>query len=204
MLDSTLIIFTSDNGPERQTYGYIEKHGHFSMGTWRGIKRDCWEGGHRTPFILSWPGHARPGTTSQRLISQTDILATVADHLGYALADGEAEDSFSFLDELVDGHAVGARRELAVYHTDNNKLALRQGDWVYIDDPTGDRGTQEPRWFREMRGVRPHEEPCELFNLKDDPQQRYNRHPEQAERARRMKEALTGFIASGRTAPRRG
>ena len=47
----TLVIFTSDNGPENSAYERIREHGHYSMAHLRGLKRDTWEGGHRVPFI---------------------------------------------------------------------------------------------------------------------------------------------------------
>lgn len=204
MFENTVVIFTSDNGPERQCYTYIDKYAHFSMGPWRGIKRDAWEGGHRTPFVLSWPGVAPAGTLCPRLISQTDILATLADYLDYDLEDGDAEDSLSFLDEFLEDASGSPRRDMAIHHTADNKLALRQGNWVYVDDPSGDNGDQEPEWFRGMRGVRPHQQRGELFDLTNDPKQRFNRYSEQPEQVARMKEALKGFVESGRTAPRRG
>ncbi len=48
MIQDTIVIFTTDNGPERQCYGYVQDYDHYSMGEWRGVKRDLWEGGHRT------------------------------------------------------------------------------------------------------------------------------------------------------------
>jgi len=53
---NTLLVFTSDNGPEHFAYERIREHGHYSMGDLRGLKRDAWEGGHRVPFLASWPG----------------------------------------------------------------------------------------------------------------------------------------------------
>jgi arylsulfatase A-like enzyme len=59
------------------------------------LKRDVWEGGHRTPFIVAWPGTIPGGRESSRLISQTDIFATIADLLDVELEADCAEDSFS-------------------------------------------------------------------------------------------------------------
>jgi len=199
--EDTLLIFTSDNGPETQCYSYIDRYGHFSMGEWRGVKRDLWEGGHRTPFILSWPGVATAGRVSDRFVSQTDIFATIADYIGHELPANGCEDGFSFLDELLPKRTVPVRRDMAIYHTANNKLALREGDWVFIDDASGDCGNQEPQWFREMRGVQPHKELCELFNLAADPRELQNLSTEHPERVDRMRRTLRAHIAAGRTAP---
>ena len=63
---NTLVIFTSDNGPEcveidPGAYDRIRRHNHWSMDGLRGVKRDVWEGGHRVPFVARWPGHIPAG-----------------------------------------------------------------------------------------------------------------------------------------------
>jgi arylsulfatase A-like enzyme len=200
-LNNTLIVFTSDNGPEIQTYTYHEE-GHASSGPWRGVKRDVWEGGHRTAFIVAWPGTVSGGRGSSRLISQTDIFATVADLLDVELEADCAEDSFSFLDELLPQEEVEHIRTLAIHHTGmSDTLALRKGDWVLINGPTGDNGRQEPEWIRQERGVEPHTQPVELFNLKTDPQQTKNLAAEHPERVKELKKLLNQLEASGRTRP---
>lgn len=63
LLENTLVIFTSDNGPHRENGGdpeYFNNHGIF-----RGIKRDVYEGGIRVPFIAYWKGKIQPGVTNQ-------------------------------------------------------------------------------------------------------------------------------------------
>ncbi|MGJ3241792.1 MAG: sulfatase-like hydrolase/transferase [Opitutales bacterium] len=91
--ENTLIVFTSDNGPENQVgddegaYNRAERTDHFSMGSWRGIKRDAWEGGHRLPFIVSWPAAVTAGTTCDHLACLGDLFATCADILSIGLPD---------------------------------------------------------------------------------------------------------------------
>ncbi|TVS14235.1 MAG: arylsulfatase [Planctomycetaceae bacterium] len=70
--DNTLVIFTSDNGPEDIAYARLQNHGHFSSGPLRGVKRDIWEGGHRVPFVVRWPRAIKGGQVNDRLISQID------------------------------------------------------------------------------------------------------------------------------------
>ena len=55
--DNTIVMFASDNGPEVPTVNAMRRdHKHDGARPWRGVKRDQWEGGHRTPFIVRWPG----------------------------------------------------------------------------------------------------------------------------------------------------
>ncbi|MFM2327015.1 MAG: hypothetical protein RIR31_1217, partial [Bacteroidota bacterium] len=63
LLENTLVIFTSDNGPHNENGGDPEFFG--SHGMYRGIKRDLYEGGIRVPFIAYWPGKIQPAVTNQ-------------------------------------------------------------------------------------------------------------------------------------------
>ena len=96
---NTLVIFASDNGPA-PIAGMIDSlraQGHDSAGGWRGAKQDLYEGGHRVPFIVKWPGVVAPGTTSRRTVGLVDVLATVAELAGQQLGKDDGEDSVSFL-----------------------------------------------------------------------------------------------------------
>ena len=64
---------------------------------WRGMKRDNWEGGHRVPFIVRWPGKVAPSSTNHQIVSQCDVFATVAELVGTRLPVHVAEDSFCLL-----------------------------------------------------------------------------------------------------------
>ncbi|MEM9645384.1 MAG: arylsulfatase, partial [Planctomycetota bacterium] len=91
--ENTIVIFSADNGPESYAFERIRKHGHVSSGPLRGVKRDIWEGGHRVPFVVRWPSVLKPGLVADGLISQTDIMATLAGIIGAELPEGTAEDS---------------------------------------------------------------------------------------------------------------
>jgi len=198
-LENTLIVFSSDNGPEVQSYGYHEK-GHASSGPWRGVKRDVWEGGHRVPFMVVWPNTVPGGQVSERLVCQTDLFATFADLLRVVLPRDCAEDSFSFLDELLPERVVKEPRRLAVHHTGSSDvLALRQGDWVFVNGPSGDNDRQEPAWFREQLGVIPHDQPVELFNLREDPRQTRNLSVRLPGKSEEMSRILRQIEQSGRS-----
>ena len=94
---NTIVIFSSDNGPERYAFNRAEKYQHFSMGELRGLKRDVWEGGHHVPFIMKWPGEIEAGSVSDEVISQVDIMATVAAIINADLPEGAAPDSYNLL-----------------------------------------------------------------------------------------------------------
>ncbi len=197
--ENTLILFTSDNGPEHRmaddegVYERMEKYGHASMGNLRGIKRDVWEGGHRVPFVARWPKRIASGTVCDRAISLADLMATCAEISGVTLHDGEAEDSISFL-PLLEGCQDVPLRPPVILHSVNGKFGIRQGDWVFIDDPSGGDNQPpqgwEPEWYTKQRGYTAHDQPGELFNLKEDATQRMNRYAEEPERVKGMKAAL--------------
>ncbi len=199
--ENSIIIFGSDNGPERQVYGYIDEYDHKSMGELRGVKRDLYQGGHTTPFIVSYPQSSNNGTVSDRLISLTDVFCTLA-QLGNIEYDNSkfAEDSYSFLDEIIEGATVDNRREMAIHHSSDGNLALRSGDWVLINATSGSAtASPEPEWFREMIGAENIGTPCELFNLKDDPQQTKNVINDYPEKAAELQRELLYYVFEGRT-----
>ncbi|HAY79627.1 MAG TPA: arylsulfatase, partial [Planctomycetaceae bacterium] len=97
MTDNTLVIFTSDNGCSKAAgIPELRAKGHLVSAHLRGSKADIWDGGHRIPFIVRWPGQVQPGTTCSELICLTDLFATVAEIVGKAVPPGTSEDSVSF------------------------------------------------------------------------------------------------------------
>ncbi len=136
LADETLVLFTSDNGPEVTTAHQMRRdHGHDAARPWRGLKRDQWEGGHRVPMFVRWPGSIPAGTTTDQTFSLTDIMATLASLAGYALPNDAAEDSFDF-SALLTGRASGAAiRGSTLHQTHRLALALRLGEWKFLDHP---------------------------------------------------------------------
>ena len=160
--ENTIVIFTSDNGPV--WYDADEqKFGHASTGPFRGMKGDAWEGGHRMPFVVRWPGVAEAGTTSDVTICHTDFLATVADVLGSDIAAGQAQDSVSFASVLKEGSTQQTRKS-TIHQSSGRVLALRSGDWKLIP-ALGSGGFSPPRREKPVKdGPR-----GQLYNLKADP-----------------------------------
>ena len=193
--DNTLLIFTSDNGPEPMPCGYVgaynraRQFGHYSMGDMRGVKRDTWEGGHRVPFLACWPGVTPAATQCGQLTVLNDLMATCAEFLGTEVPDNAGEDSVSML-PLLQGQTDVPIRQFAVHHSCSGKFALREDDWVYIDAPSGDDNC-EPQWLKEERGYTAHNQPGELFDLKEDLSQRVNRYGDHPDVVRVLSRLLT-------------
>src|SRR5262249_16848521 len=91
--DNTFVLFTSDNGcASYHGVQQLEARGHFPSGALRGYKASVYEGGHRIPFVVRWPGVVRPGSVCDQLAHQVDLLATMAEILNARLPDTAGED----------------------------------------------------------------------------------------------------------------
>jgi len=190
VFDNTLIIVTSDNGPERIAYPRIQDFDHYSMGDWRGLKRDNWEGGHRVPFVVSWPEKIKQARTCDALVGTVDFMATAAQLLDVELPENAAEDSAGFLPLLL-GESTSTRQDI-IYHSVRGEFAIRKGDWVYIDAPTGEN-SREPKWRKDALGAVAHNQPAELFNLKDDPVELRNLYAEFPDKVTELKALLEKY-----------
>ena len=117
------------------------------------------------------------------------------------MADDAAEDSVSILPVLLGQELQGPVREATVHHSARGKFAIRRGDWVFIDAPSGDdNGVHgEPEWLKDERGYTPHSHPGELFNLREDPAQRHNRYGEKPELVLELKSLLKKYQQEGRS-----
>ena len=130
--EETMIVFTSDNGPENSWKRRIPQFGHDSRGGFRGGKRSIYEGGHRVPFLVRWPGGIKePGRRCHQLVGQIDLLATVADLIGVSLADDAGEDSQSFAPLLRHPGAKHTRLPL-INHSANGRFAITEENWKLI------------------------------------------------------------------------
>jgi len=96
---------------------------------------------------------------------------------------------------LIEGRFDAPGREVLVHHSCDGRFALRRGDWVFIDGPSGG-DVAEPDWLREERGYVAHAEPGELFNLKDDPSERVNQYRERSDLVSQMRALLQGVKGS--------
>ncbi len=205
----TLVILTSDNGPEISgevnpgAYDRLKEFGHASMGPLRGAKRDAWEGGHRVPFLARWPGKIGAGRVSDETICHVDLMATLAALLDVTLPADAGVDSVNVLPALLGEKRKAPLREATVHHSGQGKFAIRRGDWVLILAPTGDDNGKngEPAWFRKDRGNRVHADAGELFNLATDPAQKTNRYATETAKADELKALMERYVADGRSTP---
>jgi arylsulfatase A-like enzyme len=78
--DNTLVMMASDNGfaPNVGSHKF-EAVGHYPSAQFRGFKTDIWDGGHRIPFLVRWPGKIKPGSRSDQISGLWDLMATCAD-----------------------------------------------------------------------------------------------------------------------------
>ncbi len=168
--DNTLLIFTSDNGAMWKEED-IQKHGHRAMGDLRGYKVQGYEGGHRIPFIATWPTKIPASSVAETTINFTDVFATLAELVG---VDGETaypgptRDSHSFLAALFHPDKRLPRPPMV-----NTQDCIRIDDWKLIYSRRGKGpGAKEPTGF-------------ELYDLANDLSEANNQastNPEQLER----------------------
>ena len=149
---NTLVIFTSDNGPETNSSAprvsardrrrrrlpadppvRARQHGAAARCQARPL-----EGGHRVPFIVRWPGKTKAGAVSDETICHVDLLATVAALLGDALPADAGVDSYDILPAILGESTPRPIREATVHHSRSGRFAIRRGDWVLLLAPTGD------------------------------------------------------------------
>ena len=144
--DNTLLVFTSDNGGMFNVGGQDAwATGHRMNGDLLGFKFSAWEGGHRVPFIARWPGKIEAGSTSDQLICNIDLLATLAALTGGSIKDGQGCDSVNMLPALIGHPDESLRDHLILAAKDPSHLAVRKGKWMYIGAQGGGGFTANKR-----------------------------------------------------------
>jgi arylsulfatase A len=168
LAENTLVIVTSDNGAEHRAYAPL-----------RDSKRSIYEGGHRVPYVVRWPGKVLPGSTNDHTICLNDLMATAAEVAGAPLPASAGEDSVSLVPELT-GTSPGPVREATVHQSAAGDLALRQGPWKLIFHKNGRR---------------------ELFNLQADLGETTDILAANPEVARKLATLMQGYLDAGRSTP---
>lgn len=173
--DNTILIFSTDNGTE---ISFAKKNWPDSAATFnysvRGKKRELYEGGHRVPFMIRWPGLTKAGKRRSEVICVSDIMATLADYFSVEFPDNSAEDSVSFLPAL---RGESFERAPVVHCSIEGQLGIRKGDWKLIQMKKG----------------------FELYNLKADPKETENLYSSHPEIAEDMRNIVERYIKEGRS-----
>ena len=200
--DNTLIMVTSDNGalpgdrtPTGSGLDAYNTYGHRSSADWRGYKAHIWEGGHREPLLVRWPGQIQAGVTSDSLVSLVDFMATCADITGQPLNNLCAEDSVSILPVLRDPEQ--SVRDDLIHHSHQGVFSLRSGEWKAIFETEGSGGWPPPA------GTGP--EPLglgQLYNIREDPGETLNLWNERADIRMELATRLVRYRHLGRTVQR--
>ena len=193
LTEKTIVIFTSDNGPVIDD-GYkdqaVELLGdHKPAGPLRGGKYSAFNAGTQVPFIVSWPGRIKQGT-SNVLISQVDFMASFAKMFGLQLNENDAIDSYEMLDQLL-GKSDKSRDHFV--HEGNSTMALISGDWKYIVPKNGPKISQ---YTNIEMGNDPNPQ---LYKLSDDIGEAKNVATENPEKLKELEELLSKIKEEGRT-----
>lgn len=197
LADDTLLVFTSDNGPVWREHD-AQRYGHRSAAEFRGMKGDAWEGGHRMPFLIRWPGRAKANSTSDQLVCFTDLLATFAELWNVSLPADAGLDSQSFLGALIGKQDSPPRTQMVVQAGSvRSMLAYRNGDWKLITGQ-GSGGFSQPKWVEPAPG-----EPMgQLYNLAQDPSESNNLYFEHPALVERMTAELAQIVDAATNATR--
>ena len=177
LLENTLIVFSSDNGPVLNDGYYdeaVRKLGdHKPWGPFRGGKYSLFEAGTRVPFVTYWKGTIQPGV-SDALVSQVDLFSSLAALAG---SQDKGPDSQNLLDVFL-GNAEHGREQLIIEAV--SRTALRKGDWIMIPPYKG------PAINKKVNIELGNSPEFQLYNLKEDIGQQNNLAEERPEILKEM------------------
>jgi arylsulfatase A len=205
LADNTLVMVSSDNGPEVTSVVHMRQdHQHDGARPWRGMKRDQWEGGHRIPFIARWPGKIARNKDTDQTVCLCDIMATCAALVGADLPHDAAEDSYNILPVLLgDQSEFQPIRPHTLHQTIRLALGIRKGPWKYLDHQ-GSGGND----YEKDRTLHPYvlpekapDAPGQLYNLDEDPGETINLYFKHEEIVEELRTQLHAYRDSGRSRP---
>lgn len=190
LLDNTIFIFSSDNGPwidfpkRCSDDGVTKRWDPGTKSMFKGSKGQTYEGGVREPFIIYWKDHLKSGILTNP-ISNLDILPTIATWTGASLPEGrtlDGQDIAALLEGKVDRRTYKHR---PIYLVNHGKVeAVRTDDgWKYREVSAG---------VEHISG-QAHPAHKELFNINRDPAERSNVIKDYPEEAKKMKALFDKF-----------
>lgn len=192
--DNTILIFSSDNGCSAPSANAtaLESQGHYASAHYRGYKTDIWDGGHRVPFIVRWPGTVAPGSISDQTICLTDLFATMGEITETELPAGSAEDSVSFLPAL-SGNPIISTRNGVIHHSHRGYFAYRLGKWK-LCLAKGSGGTSSPTESQAADSP-----VAQLYDMEADPSETTNLYETRPDVVRYLLRQLESDVARGRS-----
>lgn len=196
--DNTIVVFTTDNGCSPAAgIDELIAQGHYPNSIYRGHKADLFDGGHRIPCILRWPGGAKPHHVEQT-VCLTDFYATFAALNGYKLKDTEGEDSYSLLPAIVSETEVSPIREATVHHSIAGQFTIRQGEWKLLLSPSsGGWSAPRPKDSVALATL----PSVQLYNMKTDPSEKKNLEAQYPEKVAELRSLLVKYVEEGRSTP---
>jgi arylsulfatase A-like enzyme len=197
LAENTIVVFTSDNGCSPQAdFPFLTGKGHYSSYIYRGMKSDLFEGGHRIPCLVQWPGKIRYPHTISQTVCLNDFMATFASIIGYNLKDNEAEDSYNLLPAMLKPGYTKKIREATVHHSINGNFTIRKDKWKLLL-VAGSGGWSSPKPGIEEVGL----PDVQLYNLKQDPSETLNVKDKYPEVVKELNAILKNYIEKGRSTP---
>ena len=194
--DNTVVFFTCDNGTSpKANFPQLDTAGVHLNVNWRGWKADAYEGGHRVPFIVRWPGQVKPGTRSTQTITLTDIMATCAGILGAELPANAAEDSVSLLPVLRGKKMEKPLHDVVIHHSGSGHFAIRKAQWKLLLC-RGSGGWSPPRETEAAKKKLPM---LQLYDLANDPKESKNLHAQYPDKVKELVSDLAKAFRNGRT-----
>ena len=181
---NTLVIFSSDNGPYWRE-NFVKQFNHKAAGPFRGMKGDAFEGGHRVPFIVRYPGKIEAGSVSKATTTLANLLATCSELLGNHSAKFETEDSYSILPVLIGKTKDVAEQPAVVHSSSKGFYAIRKGSWKLIAN-LGSGGMTVPAEIK----AKPDEPVGQLFNLENDIHEDHNVYSQYPDKVTELTEML--------------
>ena len=171
--ESTLVFFTSDNGPETLNRYKNAWRSHGSPGPLRGMKLHLYEGGIRVPGILRWTGRIDPGQVIDEPLASLDLLPTCCELAGVDVPPDKPLDGASFV-PLLEGVEITRSKPLFWHYMGgigNRQVGVRDGVWKLVagwdgraDMPSG--SSLQPGTVQRMRESSLTQ--FELYNVRED------------------------------------
>jgi arylsulfatase A-like enzyme len=195
LTQNTIIILSSDNGPVvddgYQDQAYERLGEHKPAGVYRGGKYSNFDGGTRVPFLVKWPDHVKPGTTSNALINQIDLLASLASLTSQSLIHEDAPDSINVLPALLGRSPIG--RESLVEEA--GSLSLVNHSWKII------RADSKPAYDPYTRTELGNSPEPQLYDRVADPAEKHNVATAHPDVVKNMLATLAQIESAGRSRP---